>query len=146
MNLSSVCCTEWLMIFLRHTGSTNWFRTLWERGEASECSGSLSSVNSIVTSCSRRFGEIYCLDLKERRWRLHVNPKRRYICIRLHGVTYQPTALSFVVYWLCICYFDQIFRLQVSLKSDNNNEYFTWRCFHIYDDSLNSSYNEKCFK
>ena len=31
-------------------------------------------------------------------------------------------------------------KIQVSLKSDNNNGYFTWRRFHIYDNmSLNSS-------
>ena len=34
-------------------------------------------------------------------------------------------------------------KIQVSLKSDNNNGYFTWRRFHIYDNiSLNSSYKE----
>ena len=31
-------------------------------------------------------------------------------------------------------------KIQVSLKSDKNNGYFTWRCFHLYDNiSLNSS-------
>ena len=38
-------------------------------------------------------------------------------------------------------------KIQVSLKSDNNNVYFTRRRFHIYDNmSLNSSYNEKWFE
>ena len=38
-------------------------------------------------------------------------------------------------------------KIDVSLKSDKNNGYFTRRRFHIYDNiSLNSSYNEKCFK
>jgi hypothetical protein len=38
-------------------------------------------------------------------------------------------------------------KIQVSLKSDKNNGYFTWRRFDIFDDiSLNSSYNEKCFR
>jgi hypothetical protein len=37
--------------------------------------------------------------------------------------------------------------IQVSLKSNKNNGYFTWRRFHIYDNILlNSSYNEKSFK
>ena len=37
--------------------------------------------------------------------------------------------------------------IQVSLKSDKNNGYFTLRRFHIYDNiSLIYSYNEKHFK
>jgi hypothetical protein len=36
-------------------------------------------------------------------------------------------------------------KIQVSLKSDKKNGYFTWRRFHIYDNiSLNSSRNGKC--
>jgi hypothetical protein len=34
--------------------------------------------------------------------------------------------------------------MQVSLKSEKNNGYFTWRRLHIYDISLNE--NEKCFR
>jgi hypothetical protein len=31
-------------------------------------------------------------------------------------------------------------KIQISLKSDKNNKYFTWRRFNIFDDiSLNSS-------
>ena len=38
-------------------------------------------------------------------------------------------------------------KIHVSLKSDKNNGHFTWRPMYIYDSiSLNSSYNEKCFK
>jgi len=38
-------------------------------------------------------------------------------------------------------------KIQVSLKSDKNNCYFTYRPIHICDTvSLNCSYNEKCFK
>jgi len=37
--------------------------------------------------------------------------------------------------------------IQVSLRSDQNNGYFTWRTIYIYDHIvLNSAYNEKCFK
>jgi hypothetical protein len=38
-------------------------------------------------------------------------------------------------------------KIQVSIKSNKSNEYFTWRRFHIYDSiSLKSSENEKSFK
>jgi hypothetical protein len=38
-------------------------------------------------------------------------------------------------------------KIQVSLKSEKNNGYFTRRRFHIYDDiSLNYFYNKKCFR
>jgi hypothetical protein len=36
-------------------------------------------------------------------------------------------------------------KIQVLIKSDKNNGYFTWRLTHICDISLNSAYNEKCF-
>jgi len=36
--------------------------------------------------------------------------------------------------------------IQVSLKSEKNNGYFTWRSMYMYDHiSLNSSQNKKCF-
>jgi hypothetical protein len=38
-------------------------------------------------------------------------------------------------------------KIHVPLKSDNNNGYFKWWPLYIYDNiSLNSSYNEKCFR
>jgi hypothetical protein len=38
-------------------------------------------------------------------------------------------------------------KIHVSLKSDKNTGYFTWRRFYTYDSpSLNSSYNEKYFR
>jgi hypothetical protein len=38
-------------------------------------------------------------------------------------------------------------KIQVLLKYDKNNGYFTWRRFHIYDNiSLNSPQNEKYFR
>jgi len=37
-------------------------------------------------------------------------------------------------------------KIQVPLKSDNNNGYYAWRPLYIFDHiSLDSSYNEKCF-
>jgi hypothetical protein len=37
-------------------------------------------------------------------------------------------------------------KIQVSLKSDKNDGYFTWRPMYIYDISLNSSSNDKYFR
>jgi hypothetical protein len=38
-------------------------------------------------------------------------------------------------------------KIQDLLKYDKNEGYFTWKRFQIYDNiSLNSSYNENCFK
>ena len=38
-------------------------------------------------------------------------------------------------------------KIQVSLKSDNNNGYFTWRPMYIYENiSLNFTQNQKCFR
>ena len=58
--------------------------------------------------------------------------------ISLHGTTYLPLD----GFWWNVT-FEQFFKpvdkIQVSLKSDKNNGCFTWRSFHIYDISLNSS-------
>jgi hypothetical protein len=47
-----------------------------------------------------------------------------------------------------LCFFwKYVAKVQVSLISDKNNIYFTWRHMHFYDCILlNSSYNEKCLK
>jgi hypothetical protein len=47
-----------------------------------------------------------------------------------------------------LCFFRKFVKeIQVSLKSDKNNEYFKRRRFDIFDDILlSSSYNEKCFR
>jgi hypothetical protein len=46
-----------------------------------------------------------------------------------------------------ILFLKYVEKIQISLKSDKNNAYFTWRRFNIFDDiSLNSSYNEKCLR
>ena len=38
-------------------------------------------------------------------------------------------------------------KIQVSLKPDKNDWYFTWKSFHIYGNiSMNYSYNDKCFE
>ena len=46
-----------------------------------------------------------------------------------------------------LVFFEHISRTFVSLKSDNNKGYFTWRPAYIHVNiSLNSSYNEKLFR
>ena len=57
-------------------------------------------------------------------------------------------------HWIILMKFDtsgfsrkSVKRIQVSLKYNKNEGYFTWRSFHMYDNtSLNFSYDEKCFK
>jgi hypothetical protein len=42
--------------------------------------------------------------------------------------------------WYLRIFRKSIEEIQVSLKYDKNNEYFTWRCTYMYDNiSLNSS-------
>ena len=49
--------------------------------------------------------------------------------------------------WYFTVFLESVDKTQVSLKSNKNNGYFTWRRFHIYNNiSLNSSYNEKRFR
>jgi hypothetical protein len=49
--------------------------------------------------------------------------------------------------WYRIYFPKSVEKIQVSLKSNKNNGYFTWRRFHIYHNiSLNFSENEKYFR
>ena len=59
---------------------------------------------------------------------------------RPHGTTQLPTN-RFTSNLIFQCFFRKsVEKIQVSLKSDNNNGYFTFKRFHIYDNiSLNSS-------
>ena len=44
-------------------------------------------------------------------------------------------------------FFEDVMKISVSLKYDNNNRYFTCRPMHSYDNiSFNSSQNEKCLR
>jgi hypothetical protein len=46
---------------------------------------------------------------------------------------------DFEVIWYLSFFRESVEKIQFSLKSDKNNEYFTWRRFHVYDDiSVNS--------
>jgi hypothetical protein len=46
--------------------------------------------------------------------------------------------------WYLSIFRKSVKEIEVWLIFDKNEEYFTWRRFHIYDNiSLNSSYNEK---
>jgi hypothetical protein len=50
-------------------------------------------------------------------------------------------------WYLTFFYIKSVDKIQVSLKSDKNNGYFTWRRFHICDNiSLNSFQKQKCFR
>jgi hypothetical protein len=47
---------------------------------------------------------------------------------------------GFYCIWYLILFRKSVEKIHVSLKSDKNNGYFTWTCFHIYGNiSLSSS-------
>jgi hypothetical protein len=49
--------------------------------------------------------------------------------------------------WYVRLFRKSVMKIQISLKYYKNNGYFTWKRFDIfYDISLNSSYNEQCFR
>ena len=75
-------------------------------------------------------------------YQLHVR-----LCVRPHGTTRLPLNglwLNLILELFCR---KSVEKIQVSLKSEKSNGYFTWRRFDIYDSSsLNPSQDEKCFK
>jgi hypothetical protein len=62
------------------------------------------------------------------------------------GNSLAPTGRIFMKFDVRGLFRKSLEEIQVSLKSDKNSGYFTWRPAYIYDTiSLNSSYNEKYF-
>jgi hypothetical protein len=53
--------------------------------------------------------------------------------------------MDFHEIWYLSIFWKYVKKIQVSLKCDRNNMYFTWKPTYIYDISLNSSQNENCF-
>jgi len=53
---------------------------------------------------------------------------------------------DFYVIWYLRIFLKFVEKIQVRLKSDNYEGYFTWRLIVIYDVWLNYSQNEKCFR
>ena len=52
--------------------------------------------------------------------------------------------VKFDIWWF---FWSSVEIIQVPLKSEENNGYFTWRLVYIYNNiSLSSSWNEKCFR
>ena len=62
----------------------------------------------------------------------------------MHGTTrLPPDGFS----WNLMVFRKSVEKIQLSLKSEKNNGYFTGRTMYMYDNiSLNSCYNEKCFR
>ena len=74
--------------------------------------------------------------------------KLRYVCpsVRMEQLGFHWT--DFHEIWYYNIFRKSVQKIQVSLKSDNNNRYFTCGrpIYIIVHISLNSSYDEKCFK
>ena len=85
----------------------------------------------------RRVRKIAKTDYSLRHVRLSIRMERQ---LGSHWTDFNET-------WYLRLFRKSIAKIQVSLKSDKNNGYFTRRRFDIFDDiSLNSSQNEKCFR
>jgi len=69
------------------------------------------------------------------------------LSVRPHGITRLPQD-GFSLNLIFVVFFRKsVEKIQVSLKSDNNNRYFTWRPIYIFNNiSLNSSRNTKCLR
>ena len=51
----------------------------------------------------------------------------------------------FMKFYISLFFPKYVEKIRVSLKSDKNNKYFTWRPVYIYDISLNYFQNANCF-
>ena len=84
----------------------------------------------------RRVGEIAKSDYQLR----HIRPSVRMEQLISHWTDFHEI-------WYLRINRKSVEKIQVSLKSDENNRYFTWRPIYIFNHiSLISSQNEKCFR
>ena len=67
--------------------------------------------------------------------------------VRSHGTTSVPTGRKFNKRLYLGSFRKSVEKIEVWLKFDKNNEYFTWRPMYIYDNILlNFCGKDKCFK
>jgi hypothetical protein len=71
----------------------------------------------------------------------------RHVCLSLYMEQLGSHGTYFHEIWYLRGFRKSVERIQMSLKSDTNNGYFRGRTTYMYDNiSMNSWYNEKCFK
>jgi hypothetical protein len=69
------------------------------------------------------------------------------VCPSVHMEQLGSHWTDFPEIWYLSIFWNTVEKIQVSLKSDKHNWYFTWRSLDIFDHILpSSSENEKCFK
>ena len=125
------------------------------------------AVPCFVTSYNlveiQTLGETYCLHFTRDRkiakynyWLRHFYLfARPYVCpyfcpVFLSVCPYETTRSPLDEFswnmWFEYFFLKSIEKIRVSLKSNRNNGYFTWRFMNVYDLSLNSLQSEKCFR
>jgi len=126
--------------------SSNIIRQDWQRG-ATTCRRYISSpVKSTV-----KVSLLFCTGVKPDFQECSQNCEKRvltvYPSVCPNGKTRLPLD-GFSWKWIFEdFFFKSVEKIQDSLKSDKNNQQFTWRPIHSYDNiSLNSPYNDKCFR
>jgi hypothetical protein len=94
-------------------------------------------TETISNCCFRQVGKIVKSDYK-----------LRHVCLPVCPSTWNNSTLQLDGFsWNLSIFRKSVEKSQESLKSDEINRYFAWRPTYIYDDvSLNSSWNEKCFR
>jgi len=60
------------------------------------------------------------------------NYEHRYVCLPTWN-NLAPTGHIFINSDILSIFLNSVENIQISLKSDKNNRYFTWRPIHIYD-------------
>jgi len=69
------------------------------------------------------------------------------VCLSVRMEQLSSLWTDFHEIWYLNIFRNYVEKIQVSLKSDKNNEYFKFTPMYIYDNiSLNSSWNDKCFR
>jgi hypothetical protein len=71
----------------------------------------------------------------------------RVVCPSIRMELLASHRTDFYEIWYLLVFRKSVHKIQVSLKPDKNNGYFTWRPIYIYSNiSLNSPQNENCFR
>ena len=83
-------------------------------------------------------------------WAHSQNCEKRAVVLSCLSVLMEQPGSSWMDFheiWYLSIFRKSVKKIQFSLKSDKNNEYFTWRQIYIYGHmSLSSPQNDKCFR
>jgi len=136
-NYGYECLKNYAELYLINLQFSHYHRNLTVTKFVTAC----MSVTFLLLSCMTVIFGRFHKNFEKQLWTLSFLP----VCVSAWNNTAFMGQI-FMKFDNCV-FFKSVKKIQVSLKSDKNNRYFTWRLIYIlYLIFFSSSKNEKCFR